>query len=62
MTTTSCRWRCCRPHHKAAAAPVGTWLWTTLAFGHYENRTQTHGYEATPEAAMVAFAKSWRRE
>jgi len=20
---------------KAAAAPVGTWLWTTLAFGHY---------------------------
>jgi len=22
----------------------------------------THGYEATREAAMVAFAKSWRRE
>jgi hypothetical protein len=27
-----------------------------------EGRTPTHGYEATPEAAMVAFAKSWRRE
>jgi hypothetical protein len=25
-------------------------------------RTATHGYEATREAAMAAFAKSWRRE
>jgi hypothetical protein len=33
---------------KAAAAP--------------EDRTPTHGYEATREAAMAAFAKSWRRE
>jgi hypothetical protein len=24
--------------------------------------TATHGYEATREAAMAAFAKSWRRE
>jgi hypothetical protein len=24
-------------------------------------RTSTHGYEATREAAMAAFAKSWRR-
>jgi hypothetical protein len=24
--------------------------------------TPTHGYEATREAAMAAFAKSWRRE
>jgi hypothetical protein len=47
---------------KAAAAPVGpSWLWT-LAFGQHEDRTQTHGYEPTREAAMVAFAKSWRRE
>ena len=46
---------------KAAAAPVGTpWLWT-LAYGHYEDRTPTHSYEATREAAMAAFAKSWRR-
>jgi hypothetical protein len=47
---------------KAAAAPEGTpWLWT-LAFGHHEDRTPTHGYAATREAAMAAFAKSWRRE
>jgi hypothetical protein len=47
---------------KAAAAPVGEpWLWT-LAFEHHEDRTPTHGYAATREAAMAAFAKSWRRE
>ena len=47
---------------KAAAAPVGQpWLWT-LAYGHHEDRTPTHGYEATREAAMAAFAKSWRQE
>jgi len=27
-----------------------------------EARTPTHGYEPTREAAMAAFAKSWRRE
>ena len=36
-------------------------MWT-LAFGHHEDRTPTHGYAATGEAAMTAFAKSWRRE
>jgi hypothetical protein len=47
---------------KVHAAPVGSpWMWT-LAFGHHEDRTPTHGYEATREAAMNAFAKSWRRE
>jgi hypothetical protein len=47
---------------KAAAAPVGTpWLWT-LAYGHHEDRTPTHGYAAAREDAMAAFAKSWRRE
>jgi hypothetical protein len=47
---------------KAAAVPVGmSWMWT-LAFGCHEDRTPTHGYEATREAAMAAFAKSWRRE
>jgi hypothetical protein len=47
---------------KAAAAPVGQpWLWT-LAYGLHEDRTPTHGYEPTREAAMAAFAKSWRRE
>jgi hypothetical protein len=47
---------------KVHAAPVGTpWMWT-LAFGHHEDRTPTHGYAATREDAMGAFAKSWRRE
>src|SRR5215470_11468245 len=46
----------------SAASPVGTpWMWT-LAFGYQEDRTPTHGYEPTREAAMAAFAKSWRRE
>jgi hypothetical protein len=46
----------------AAASPVGSpWMWT-LAFGHHEDRTPTQGYAATREAAMAAFAKSWRRE
>jgi hypothetical protein len=47
---------------KAAASPVGApWMWT-LAFGYHEDRTPTHGYEATRENVMAAFAKSWRRE
>ena len=47
---------------KAAAVPVGmSWMWT-LAFGHHEDRIPTRGYAATREAAMAAFAKSWRRE
>jgi hypothetical protein len=46
---------------KANASPVGaSWMWT-LAFGHHEDRTPTHGYEATREDAMAAFAKGWRR-
>jgi hypothetical protein len=36
-------------------------MWT-LSFGYHEDRTPTHGYEATREAAMTAFAKSWRLE
>jgi hypothetical protein len=47
---------------KAAASPVGApWMWM-LMFGYHEDRTPTHGYEPTREAAMAAFAKSWRRE
>jgi hypothetical protein len=34
----------------------------TLALGQPEDRTPAHGYEATREAAMAAFARSWRRE
>jgi hypothetical protein len=46
----------------AAASPVGLpWMWT-LIFGYHEDRTPTHGYEATREDAMAAFARSWRRD
>jgi hypothetical protein len=34
-------------------------MWT-LAFGHHEDRTLTHGFAATREEAMAA--KSWRWE
>jgi hypothetical protein len=40
----------------AADAPVDAPLMWTLAFGHHEDRTPTHGY------AMAAFVKSWRRK
>jgi hypothetical protein len=44
----------------ANAAPVGSpWMWT-LIFPHHEGHSPTHGYETTREAAMAAFAKSWR--
>ena len=44
---------------KADAAPVGMpWMWTML----FDYRWPTHGYAASRESAMVAFAKSWRRE
>jgi hypothetical protein len=47
---------------KANAAPVGSpWMWT-LIFPHDQGRSPTHGYTATRESAMTAFAKSWRRE
>jgi hypothetical protein len=47
---------------KATTSPVGTpWMWT-LAYGDHEDRTLTHGYEATRQAAMQAFARSWYRE
>jgi hypothetical protein len=36
-------------------------MWT-LAYGDHEDRAPTHGYEATLEAAMHSFARSWHRE
>jgi hypothetical protein len=33
-----------------------------LATLMFEDRTPTHGYAKSREAAMAAFAKSWRRE
>jgi hypothetical protein len=41
----------------AAGAP----RWTTLGVGSRAS-SLTPGYEPTREAAMAAFAKSWRRE
>jgi hypothetical protein len=41
--------------------PETPWMWT-LAYGYHKDRTPTHGYEATREAAMAAFAKSWHRQ
>ena len=44
---------------KAAAKPAdASWLWT-LAYGQHEDRTPTHGYEATREAAMAAFREEF---
>jgi hypothetical protein len=47
---------------KAAASPVGTpWMWTILVIEDRENYMLTHGYAASREEAMAAFAKR-RRE
>jgi hypothetical protein len=37
-----------------------TWMWAIGHKGHI--RRAAHGYEPTREAAMAAFAKTWRRE
>ena len=50
-----------RIKHRPAAPEARPWMWT-LAYGYHEDRTPTHGYAETREAAMAAFAKSWRRE
>jgi hypothetical protein len=43
-----------------SAPKARPWMY---ASGHNGDvRRAAHGYEPTPEAAMVAFAKSWRRE
>jgi hypothetical protein len=46
---------------KAGVSVARPWMWT-LDIGHHGDRSPTHGYAATREAAMAAFAKSWRRE
>src|SRR5262249_53510280 len=45
---------------RAIVAPVESPLFWTLAYGYHHNRRPSHGYAATREAAMAAFAKSWR--
>ncbi|MFL6799906.1 MAG: hypothetical protein ACJ8F3_21145 [Xanthobacteraceae bacterium] len=34
------------------------WFWD-LAYNHHKGRTPTRGYEASQEAAITAFRKSW---
>jgi hypothetical protein len=47
---------------KATTSPAGRpWMWT-LAYGDHEDRALTHGYDATRQAAMQAFARSWHGE
>ena len=42
-----------------AVAPEGRpWMWASGHSGHIERAA--HGYAATREEAMAAFAKSWR--
>jgi hypothetical protein len=43
-----------------AAPEHRRWMWASGHNGDY--RRAAHGYEPTREAAMAAFAKSWRRE
>ena len=44
-----------------AAQGSTPWTWT-IAFPHHEDRNPTEGHEATAEAAMQAFSRSWHRE
>jgi len=48
---------------EATTSPaVGTpWMWS-IAYGDHEGRTPAHGYEATRQAAMQAFARNWYEE
>jgi hypothetical protein len=46
---------------KATKSPPGiSWMWTLDYGDHDDGRTLTHGYAATREAAMAAFASSRR--
>jgi hypothetical protein len=47
---------------KVTAASENTPCMWTLGYGHHKDRWPTPGYEPTREAAMAAFAKSWRRQ
>src|SRR5262249_5465034 len=47
-----------RPRYRGALVSTAQWTHKrTLAFGQHEDRTPTHGYEPTREAAMAAFTK-----
>jgi hypothetical protein len=49
-----------RSDHERGGSVGASWLWT-YGFDPRE-RKPAHGYCATREAAMAAFASSWRRE
>ena len=50
----------CRTFHLDAAAPEGRpWMWASGQSADSVSRA-AHGYAETREAAMAAFAKSWR--
>ena len=59
------RARACHGWARSPGGPVAPqdrpWMWS-LAYGYHRDRTPSYGYEPTREAAMAAFAKSWRRE
>jgi hypothetical protein len=44
-----------------ASKPGTPWMWS-IDYAFHEGRHPTRGFEATREAAMRAFAKSWHRE
>ena len=50
------------PHHARVSRAGRIAVAVDAGLRQHEDRTPTHGYEATREAAMAAFAKSWRRE
>jgi hypothetical protein len=48
---------------KSPGAPADRpWMWALGYVPHDDRTPPTHGYAETREAAMAAFAKSWRRE
>jgi hypothetical protein len=49
-------------HYEGPPPPVGSPMAWTSPSGNPKTARQRIGYAATREAAMAAFAKSWRRE
>jgi len=45
-----------------SAPPTTPWRWTLSHGQRKVRRTLTHGYGATREEALQAFARSWHRE
>ena len=64
MTTTTCCTQGAvvgRIYKATGTAPEYSWF-CGLAYAYFEDRTPIYGYAESREAAMKAFAKSWRRE